>query len=153
MHDLVQSHEDVALDVRTRLGEVGLGAGPGARPGVPKETVVIGAPPATSKKLFEEIAEAGAAKMHVVVRHPVRSRPTAAPCAGRRREAARLPVGAEVIVFTALLGIAQDLVGLVDLLEFLLGGFLVLGDVRMVAAGQLAKRFLDIVVAGVPSHS
>jgi hypothetical protein len=55
---------------------------------------------------------------------------------------------AELIVLGALVGIAEDLVGLVDLLEFFLG-FLVAGViVRVILQGQLAVRLFDLLGAG-----
>ena len=66
------------------------------------------------------------------------------------KSARLIPIRAELIVFRAFLGIAQDLVGLVDLLEFLLGRrfFLRLGQVGMVFARELAKSALDLIGAG-----
>ena len=64
-----------------------------------------------------------------------------------------VPVGSELVVFFPLLRVAQDLVGLIDFLELLLGGFFVLGDVRMVLAGHFAERLLDVGGAGVAGDS
>src|SRR5262249_30642972 len=54
-----------------------------------------------------------------------------------------LPVGTERVVPTAFLGIGEDFVRLVDLLE---ASVLALVDVRMVLAGELAVRRLDSLV-------
>ena len=64
-----------------------------------------------------------------------------------RRRPAMFPVRAKLIVFAALLRIAEHLVGLVDLLEFLLGGLLVLRRVGMKLPGELAEGALDFVLA------
>src|SRR6185436_13138229 len=49
------------------------------------------------------------------------------------------PVRAELVVLLALVGVAEDLVGLVDLLELRLGGLVARIDVRVMLAGQLAE--------------
>ena len=72
---------------------------------------------------------------------------------GRRHRSAGalvgLPVGAQLVVGLALLGVAEDLVGLVDLLEALsAAGALV--DVRMVLARKLPEGLLDVGLAGRP---
>ena len=64
-----------------------------------------------------------------------------------------LPIRAELVVFPAFLRIAEHLVGLVDLLELLLGRLLVLGHVRVVLARQLAERLLDVLGAGIARHA
>src|SRR2546428_161188 len=53
------------------------------------------------------------------------------------------PVGAELIVFLALLRVAKDLVGLVELLESSLGRLVAGVDVGMVLARQLPERGFD----------
>ena len=80
--------------------------------------------------------------------------PGSALLSGRRPEtSAFLPIRVEFIVALALLWVAEDFVGFVDLLELFLGGLLVLGHVGMVLAGQLAKGLLDLFVAGITRHS
>src|SRR5271170_2475854 len=59
-----------------------------------------------------------------------------------------LPVRSQFVVFFAFLRIPEHLVGLVDLLETLLGVFIAGVDVRMVLAGQLAIGGLDFLLAG-----
>ena len=56
------------------------------------------------------------------------------------------PVGAELVVLLALLGVAEHLVGLVDLLELRLGGLVAGVHVGMVLAGELAVRLLDLLL-------
>ena len=66
---------------------------------------------------------------------------SAGPLVGR-------PVGAELVVGLALLRIGEDLVGLADLLEALLGGRVSLVDVRMVLAGKATVGLLDVGLRG-----
>ncbi len=63
-----------------------------------------------------------------------------------------LPIAAELIVGSALLGVLQDLVSLLHLLEFLLGVRL-LADVRVEFAREPAVCLLDLVRARRPSHA
>ena len=67
--------------------------------------------------------------------------------AGRRTEfRSGFPVGTEFVKLLALGGISENFVGFVDLLEFFLGLFFVLGDVGMILARELAEGFFDLVV-------
>ena len=61
-------------------------------------------------------------------------------------------VAPEGVVTAPRLRIGQDVVGLRDVLEPVLGPRVVV-DVRMVGAGQLAVGALDLVLAGVPRHA
>ena len=63
------------------------------------------------------------------------------------------PVGAKLVVFLPLGGIAQDLVRLVDLLELGLGRLVARIDVRVMLAGQLPERLLDLFVGGRLGHA
>jgi hypothetical protein len=66
--------------------------------------------------------------------------------AGRRTEfRAGFPVRAEFVVFFALVRVGENFVGLVDLLEFFLGLFFVLGDVGMKFPRELAEGFFDLL--------
>ena len=58
----------------------------------------------------------------------------------------RFPISTELVEFPAALRIAQDLVGLVDLLEFFLRRFFILGDIGMILARKRAEGFLDFVL-------
>lgn len=94
----------------------------------------------SAEELLEEIAEAGAAEMEFIV-----AAIPGAPCvrcARRRREAARLPVGAELIVFSPFLGIAENLVRFVDLFELLLGVFLSFAMSGWYSRASLRNAFL-----------
>jgi hypothetical protein len=99
---------------------------------------------AAAEVLLEEVAEAGAAEVELL--------PVAAGAsfrllpAGGRLEASRvIPARTQGVILFALLGIAEHFVGLVDLLELLLGGLLVRGRVRMILAGQFAEGLFDVV--------
>ncbi len=61
------------------------------------------------------------------------------PARRRTEIRALLPVRAQLVVLLALFRIAQDFVGFVDLLEFFLGDFFVLGDVGMVLPREFAE--------------
>ena len=59
-----------------------------------------------------------------------------------------LPVRSVLVVFSALLRIAQDLVGLVDLLELFLSRLLVLCQVGVMLSGKFAEGAFDLVSRG-----
>jgi hypothetical protein len=59
------------------------------------------------------------------------------------------PIRAELVVLTPLFGIAEDLVGLVNVLELRLGLLVVGIYVRMILAGELTIGRLDIGFGGV----
>ena len=63
-----------------------------------------------------------------------------------RAEAARRPFRAEAVVRLPLLGIREDVVGSLDVLEPLLRGRVARVAVRVELAGELAVRLLDLVV-------
>src|SRR5205823_14486269 len=106
---------------------------------------------AATEKRLEEVAESGPTelKLHatavaapLIVSTFSRLR---APLWRRLETAGLIPIRAELIVLFPFLWIAQDLVRFVDLLEFLFGGLLVLGDVRVMLARQLAKSAANLV--------
>src|SRR5208283_4276559 len=66
---------------------------------------------------------------------------------------AMLPVGAELVVFFALLGVADYLVDIVQFLELGLGLFVVGIDVGMEFARELAIRTLDLSLARLALNS
>src|SRR6184192_2298257 len=107
---------------------------------------------AAAEKRFEEIAESRPTKfkLHVAaaVTAPLIKSATGltAPLRWRLESARLVPIGAELVVFLALLRIAQDFVGFVNLLKFFLGGFLVLGHVGMIFPGQFSKGAADLVL-------
>src|SRR6185503_19745881 len=60
----------------------------------------------------------------------------------------RAPVRPELVIFLALGRIAEDFIGLVDLLELVLGRLVAGIDVRVVLARQLPVRLLELLVRG-----
>src|SRR5687768_2529772 len=83
---------------------------------------------------------------------PAEAAPSAESSAGAmctRRRLRAIPICAERIVLLALGWVAQHLIRLVDLLELLLRGLLVLRHVRMILPRQLPKRLPDVIRRGV----
>src|SRR4029453_11225430 len=107
-----------------------------------------------AKKCFEEVAESGSAELELDPAAAITT-PLIKPTAWllsfplrRRLETARpVPIGAELIVFLSLFRIAENLVRLVDLLKFFLGGLFVLGHVRVILARELAKSAANLILA------
>ena len=100
-----------------------------------------------TKERLKKIAEARAAEFELDTA-AVRASPTLEAAArlsctapsGRGLEASGLiPICAQLIVFPALLRIAQDFVGFVNLFELFLRSHFVLGDIRMVFARELTE--------------
>ena len=82
--------------------------------------------------------------------------PGGGPLAGARTRTgageAVLGVEAELVVHLPLLGVAEDVVGFLNVLEALLGGFVAGVEVGMVLARQLAVGLADIVRGGLARH-
>ena len=80
----------------------------------------------------------------------IRRSPVSLPPSWRRFKARRtlLPVCTESVVFLAFLRIAENFIRFVDFLEFFLRHLFVLGNVRMVLAGEFAKGFFYFLIAG-----
>ena len=77
------------------------------------------------------------------------------PARRRREVRSRRPARAQLVVARALLGVGQDGVGLVQLLEASVGRLVRGVDVRVVLAGEPPVGLLDLVRAGVagnPEH-
>src|SRR5439155_8113464 len=85
--------------------------------------------------------------IHERLRVSVRTPRASLPPRWRSKLRPPLPVGAELVVVLSFLRVAQDLVSLVDFLEFLLGGFFVLRNVRMVLAREFAKGLANLLLA------
>src|SRR4029077_13026218 len=64
-----------------------------------------------------------------------------------------LPARPELVVLLPLLRIAEDLVGLVDLLEPLLGRLVALVHVRVMFAGELAEGGPDLLLGSRPGNA
>ena len=72
---------------------------------------------------------------------------------GTTRPGAARAVGAEGVELLALLGVGEQVVGALDLLEPLLGRGVTLVGVGMVLARELAIGLLDLVVGRRPRHA
>ena len=102
----------------------------------------------TAEERFKEVAEAGAAKFEIGFTLG-RLGPTTCTAAGSGRStAAVLPIRTKFVVAAPFLGIAQNFVGLIHLLEFGLPGHLVFGDIGMVESRQFAEGQLDLLRCG-----
>lgn len=142
VHGFFESDEDVAFDIGATAGAI---AWTGWGLGV---TVVAG----TSEVLLEEVAEAGAGEVEVLV---LGFRAAGLPGLRRVRLVGGgvLPAGAELVVLAAFFGIAEDFIGFVDFFEFGLGGGFVGGDVGVVDAGEFAEGLFDFVLGRLPGHA
>ena len=152
MQDLIQWHQDVPFNILPSLGGKLLFG----RRATPSETPPTA--PHRPEDLLEKIAESRPAKFELEFLPPGTSaaRATASgatPIRRRTELGSRAPAGAELIVALSLSGIAQHFVGLVDFLEAFFGLLLVLGDIRMEFARELAERFLDLRFARGAGHS
>src|SRR5215831_1141257 len=109
-----------------------------------RKCAAAGAPaaPGPAAEALEELGE-----IDEVIEVPFLEPELALPPRGRAELLAR-PVATELIVRRTLLGVGERLVGLVDLLESLLG-VLFLRDVRVVLARELPVRLLDVLLGGV----
>ena len=141
----LQRDHDVGLDILSALG---------ARRSSTESAAEGRLAASAAEKRLEEIAEPGAAEFElnaaavppgVTAESPARSAPS--PIRRRLKSARLIPVRAELIVLGAFLGIAQDLVSLVDLFEFLLSRdfFFGLGHVGMMFARELTKSAFDFI--------
>ena len=145
MERLFERHHEVGFDVLAPFRESGgiLGVSPtGSGAG--------------AEELFEEIAEAGAVELEIEAGGTAVTGLLPAgtgAVTGRVELGLVAPMGAQLIVFLAFRGIAEDFVGFVDLLELVFGAAFVFGDVGMVFAGELAKGLADFVIARAPVHT
>src|SRR5207247_387830 len=99
----------------------------------------------------EEIREPASATPKVAEVDP--HLPAPGPRAGARRVPERVPIGPELVVPLAFLGIGQHLVGFPDLLEPGLGLGVALVHVGMVLPRELAIGGLDLFLGGTLRHS
>ena len=139
---LLKRNHDVAFDVAALFGEI-------LRRSVSTPAEACGATThSRAKELLEEIAETGATKMRfkiVAAHRPAATKGLAAESAvaGRRTEfRAGLPIRAQIVIFFALVRVGENLVRLVDVLEFFLGLLFILRYVGMKFAGEPAEGFL-----------
>src|SRR5208283_4163712 len=106
------------------------------------EVLIAGAATAAAEETLEEIAEGARVRRFEASWSGSTTRPRIAAqdfVLGRPA----LPIGAEFVILLALIGVAENLVGLIDLLEALLAVLVVGIDVGMVFAGELAVRAFD----------
>src|ERR1019366_1649603 len=123
----LQRDHDVALDVRAAFGKILL-----RDISAPAKSAAARAAHPRAEHLLEEIAETGAAEMNLLAAGGASAAKTLAAAkatvAGRGPELrAGFPVRAQLVVFLAFVRVGQNFVGLVDLLEFLLGLLFFLG--------------------------
>src|ERR1039458_10289875 len=136
---------DVAFHVASALGEFFLGK----IGGTAKAARATAHP--RSKKLLKEITKARAAKMGLKIFTtgiaPAKSLVAGEmfPAGWRTKVRAGLPIRAEFVVFFALGRVTQDLVGLVDFLEFFLSLLFVPGDVGMILPREFAEGFFQLL--------
>src|SRR5262249_17659484 len=98
-----------------------------------------------TKQRFEKVAEwtaaatslSGAAQQIVHVDGSLVSAGSGSPIRRWSEVRSGLPIRSELIVFEALVGIAQDFVGFLDFFELFLGLLVVGIEIRMILAGQL----------------
>src|SRR4051794_24245324 len=113
------------------------------------------APSAAAEQALEEVVDVAVAELDADVVEaaapvealvPAAARRTAGGSPGALRLLRGAPVLAEAVVLGALLGVAEDVVGLGDLLEAVLGARLLV-DVRVVLAGEPPVGPADLVLA------
>ena len=76
----------------------------------------------------------------------------AAPIRRRRKLGAILPVGTKLIVTLSLFGIRQNLVSLIDLLEFVFGDPVTRVHIGMVLASKPSIGLTDLILSRVPLY-
>ena len=108
---------------------------------------------ASAEKRLEEIAETGTAKFEfhsaaILTTITMESAAGLRPAPSRRwlKSAGLIPIRTELIVFLALLRIAQDFVSLVDLFKLFFGCRFVFSDIRMIFPRQLSKGAANFVI-------
>jgi len=145
MHNFVQCHKDVALDVLTVPGKC-LVFHP--IPACSAEATVRAA--STAEELFEKIAETGAVEMKfsAIIRTSSKS-----ACLLFRLMVGTVPVFSQLVILPPLIRVAENLVGLVDFLESAFGTRFVFGDIGVIFACQFPKCLLDFSVARVLGHT
>src|SRR5438045_4892225 len=144
---LGQGHLDLALDIFALSGAR-------SRPRTPATEQVVGVREATVTSLAEERPEEIGEPARVVAEGALAGLPgvhvleAAGPGGASAPLRELLPLRADRVVSLSLVGIAEDLVGLVDLFELFLRVRLLV-DVRVVLACELAVRLLDVLGRGV----
>ena len=127
MDRLVKAQGDAHPDVLALAGGVGVGACAAPKPAE-----------AAAEDVPEDVPQV----------HPAKAAEAAGPAALAGRVVGVHSRKAELVVALALFRVGQDLVGLVDLLEFFLGGLVAGVVVRVVFQRQLTVGLLDLLVRG-----
>src|SRR5262249_17326930 len=143
-----------AMHVFQRQRKLRLGFRPAGSPSGPWARSGASHSGHTAKQRFEEIAEGAAAALRAASSEEVfqinvslkASSAHSAPIRRRREIRAVFPIRPELVVFLALFGIAQNLVGFLYFFEFFFGLLVVRVEVRMIFAGEFAVRLFDFVV-------
>ena len=138
---LAALHGDLLLAAEGRLGK---GDGDGGADALAPLGCVGVAPLRSAEAAAEEAAENVAQIAEVEARRAVAPSGAAGTCAIAGIHARK----AELVIPGLLIGIGQHLVGLVDLLELLLGLLVAGVHIRMVFPGQLFICFFDFVLRG-----
>src|SRR5258707_1548194 len=117
-----------------------------------------GATAPAAEELAEEIAEAGSAAGRAGATAKIKSAEikvdvllSAVAARSTRREV--VAVEAVLVVHLPFLGVGEDVVGFLQLLEFFFRGFIARIQIRMIFPRQLAKRRTNILGARLPRHS
>src|SRR5699024_696783 len=124
---LVKAQGDAHPDVLALTGGVGVGACAAPKPAE-----------AAAEDVPEDVPQV----------HPAKAAEAAGSAALAGRVVGVHPRKAKLVVALALFRVGQDLVGLVDLLEFFLGGLVAGVVVRVVFQRQLTVGLLDLLVRG-----
>ena len=112
---------------------------------VPKASCACAAGVFSAALLVHVFREIEATESHAGIRLPRSARRSA----GRNM----IRIEAVLIVHLALFGVAQDIVGFLDLLKTLLSRFVARIQIGMILARQLAIRLANFVFFGVPRHA
>jgi hypothetical protein len=127
--------------------QLGLEVRPPVRAGAPARAAGRAPPAAAVEQATEHVAQVADVLEPEGARGPARA---AGP--GATEHAAHRAQLADLVVFLALSGVADDVVGRRHLLEALLGGLVAGVRVGVVLAGQLAVRALDVLLGGRVAH-
>src|SRR5438046_4808571 len=111
---------------------------------------------ATAEESFEKVTESSSVELELnstavaapLIKSAAGLLSLPLPVRRRLKTARTIPIRAELVVFLALLGVAQHLIGFVDFLKFFFGRLFILGNVGMIFPCQLAKCAADLVLGG-----
>src|SRR6202035_331687 len=149
LQHLFKRNQDIAFDIPAAASKCGSPGRLGFRAAEASKTTKASA---ATEKLFKEIAEAGTAEPELECLLAARTT-SSMTVPARWRLAPFSPSRTKLVIFPTILRIAQDFVRFVNFLEFFFRSFLVFGHVRVVSAGQFAKGFFDLLIAGVARNA